>query len=290
MKNWVKFTLAIVVILTASVILSPILYKNLPWDFKFERIFNRIFMIGTLGAVILFVRIRRETLEKYGLIWRSGSAGLAMKGFFLGVGTLLALAGVKASSGAVTWAPSVSVLAFFLKALGIFLTAFLIGIIEEFFFRGFIYDSFRKRFQWPLLGALLATNVFYSLVHFVAYRKPFIDDDPGFLDSLRLAVVPFTQLQYFPEYWHAALGLFIFGLVLNFIRIHTDSLYPAIGLHAGCVFFIKTDGMLVNYLNPNPLFWSGEKMYDGAVGWVFLAAMSLVVPLLFPKRNGQATV
>ena len=60
MKGFLKFIAIFASILIIAALLSPILYDFLP--FKFERIFNRIVMIGTLLAIVIFVRVKKENL------------------------------------------------------------------------------------------------------------------------------------------------------------------------------------------------------------------------------------
>ena len=104
MKPWLKFFISILVIALLSAILAPILFKFLPY--KFERIFNRLIMIGTLGAVFLFVRIRRETFQAYGMSWQ-GKTSLRYftVSFWVALITMLLLASLKFVFGFLVWSP-----------------------------------------------------------------------------------------------------------------------------------------------------------------------------------------
>lgn len=289
MKAFLKLLAVIAAIVFLSVVLTPWLYDVLPWRFKFERIFNRLIMIGTLISVVLFVRIRADTLKRYGLWWEGKRSGVYLwQGFSLGFGVLVLLAVLKITLGLGTWAPAAQPFGFYLgKVLMILATAFLIGLIEEFFFRGFVFNAFKTKFGWNLPLSILVTNLFYAIVHFVSFQKPFIGGDPNWHDSLKLVWYPFFQLAYFPSFWHEAVGLFIFGILLNAIVVRTGSLYPAIALHAGCVFFIKMDGLLMHFTNQNVIFYSSSKMYDGFLGWLALGAMLWSVSFVFHKREAE---
>ncbi len=284
MKPLVKFILVFTGILLIASILAPILFDFLPY--KFERIFNRIVMIASLLAVAIFVRINAATLAGYGLLWKkSESLKLFGLGFFAGLATLTLLAVLKIFCGVAVWSPEqVGIGAILLKMLGVFGAAVLIGVIEEFFFRGFVLDSLAKIFRGRLFWAVIVTSIFYSLIHFIGEKKPFIGPDPNFMDSLKLIVTPLKSLLELPVYWRGAVGLFLFGIALFLALKRTGSLYPSIGLHAGCVFFVKLDGLFVDFSNDHPFLWGSAKMYDGLAGWIFLTILSLAV-LKFPAQQ-----
>jgi len=75
--------------------------------------------------------------------------------------------------------------------------SFIGPIIEEIFFRGFLYSAFKK--NWGILPALFLSSILFSLVHLEVY-----------------SFVP----------------LFIIGWLLAYIFEKTKSLFPAIFLHA----------------------------------------------------------
>ena len=286
MKSFLKFLFVFGAILLLSAFLAPLLFRFLP--FKFERIFNRLIMIFSIAAAFFFVRIGRETFIHYGMDWRSGSFKLFGKGFGLGALTLALLVSAEVFAGAAAWSPKpfhaglyTGVLA---KAL---LTGFVVGVIEEFFFRGFIYSWIKNRWRWPWILSVGMTSVFYSLIHFVSRNRPFIGPHPEFMDSLKLTTAPFMAFQMWPELWPHALGLFLFGIVLNLTSLRAGSLYPSIGLHAGCVFFVKSDALFVEFLEKQSIVWPGSAMVDGLAGWIFLLFLGIAAGFLF-KNNKKA--
>jgi membrane protease YdiL (CAAX protease family) len=274
MKSFLKFAGIFGGIILLSALLAPPLHDILPY--KFERIFNRLVMVFTLIAIVFFVRISPQTFAKYGLNWTPLSPKMIGLGFGTGVLILCALTVLKIGAGVAYWNMDVLPASRWLYKFAVILpTAFLIGVIEEFFFRGFIYKFFRERVRWNAVTAVVVTSIFYSLIHFVSEKKPFIGPDPNFKDALTLATAPFLSLAEWQTYWRDAVGLFCFGLVLNRMAIRTASLYLSIGLHAGCVFFVKLDGLFVEFLNNHPFLWGSAKMYDGLIGWGFLLLMGV---------------
>lgn len=300
MKKAFLFILSFVAVLLLAVFLSPLLYQILPY--KFERIFNRIVMVGTLICVALFVRIKKETFTEYGLIWQKDSLRFLMTAFLAPVVVLSLYVGVQILVGeAVFSLKDVSVWKWIQRILIAVLTGLLIGTIEEFFFRGVIFKNlgrFLKPFHTPgvwvntpqgcgtvgLVCSLVVTNIFYSIVHFVHAKKPFVDSTPDFIDGFRLLAAPFSSFAHFGSFWPGFVGLFIFGLMLSGLTLKTKSLYPAIGLHAGAVFFIKTDGLWVDFSTTN-MIWGSGKMYDGFVGWAALAILYFVLSFLLTRGS-----
>jgi len=286
MKSFLKFLGILFAIVLLSSLLAPWLFSFLP--FKFERIFNRLVMIFTLSAVLVFVRIRREALVSYGLGWSRESPGLFLGCFFAMVLVLSLLVGLRLVFGAARW--SVQDLSGgewawqILRALG---AALLVAVIEEFFFRGFLFYNLYRRLAWKLWPSLAVTNLGYALIHFVGDQTPFIGPAPALRDSLRLWLAPFSALANWTSYWPEAAGLFLFGLVLNGLLLASGSLYAAIGLHAGAVFFIKADGLFVDFINTGSLLFGTQQMADGVLGWIFiLVAGWLLAGRLKGKTSG----
>jgi len=279
MKAFVKFLIIFGIILIASAVLSPFLYQHLP--FKFEKIFNRLVMIFSLAAIAFFVRLRRDMFEMYRPYWTKSGMGLFWITFAVAILILSALALTKGMLGDAVWALSdQSVWAWIFQVIRLFLTGLLIGVIEEFFFRNYIFLTLNQRFKWNLLVCVLITSVFYSLIHFINFEKPLILGDPTLWDGFRLIAMPITNMTKIQYFWPAAIGLFLFGLILNDLVIRTRSIYPSIGLHAGCVFFVKIDSSFADFLNNNPLLFATKTMYDGALGWLFLILMWFVLRIV----------
>lgn len=291
MKSLLKFFLILGGIVLLSAVLAPPLHDILPY--KFGRIFNRLIMIFTLISIVAFVRFTPQSFLKLGLTWQQDSIKLFTIGFITGIGVLILLTFLKLYVDLAVWKfAQLSVLEWMVKILVVFATGVLIGVIEEFFFRGFIFTFFRDKLGWNLVIAVVLTSIFYSIIHFVGEKKPFIGPDPTFKDSLKLAVAPFTALLEWKSFWREAVGLFFFGVVLNWIVIQTRSLYLAIGLHAGCVFFVKSDNLFVDFFNDQPLLWGSAKMYDSVMGWIFLILMGiLLIPVArkYKQRDDSKT-
>jgi len=270
MKGFLKFVAIFAAILLLSAVLAPVIYDLAPY--KYGRIFNRLVMIFSLLAVVIFVRFRKETFVSYGMDWRKESLRLFGTGFWTGFGILILFTGISLLAGnAHVAVRDYPVAVWVRKLVGCLGGAVLIGVMEEFFFRGFVFTRLRdKLFRGSVPLAMIVTSLFYSTLHFVSLRKPQISADPGFMDSLKLIAAPIQSFADWQAVWPAFVGLFIFGMVLNYALLRSKSLYPSIGLHAGCVLFIKGAGLFVGFAEKDIFFWSTKKVYDGVLGWIFL--------------------
>jgi membrane protease YdiL (CAAX protease family) len=270
------FLIGFVLILLLSAFLAPWLASFLP--FKFDRILRRCIMIGTLGLVAWVLRVRgKETLSRLGLKW--GKPSLQVLGFgFLGGALLVVLmSGAQWALGARFWKLHETDLGhwigFFFKAFG---AGVLIGAIEEIFFRGFLFLTLKD--LWETKASLVVTNLVYSLVHFFPKGKVFVEGAPTYIDSFRIYGAAFSNFDSSPERFLAIAGLFLFGLLLNFIFLGTGSLYPCVGTHAGAVFGLKLNRRFIPELSDKMNFWSGGKnLYDGVAGLLLLGVAAFLV-------------
>lgn len=292
MKGFFKFLAIFTGILLLSAFLAPLFYDFFDTfhHFKFHRIFQRIVMILSLVAVALFVRVKKETLINYGLSWKSQSLGLFGKGFMAGVLALGVVGALRILSGQVLFEPSAlswgGWVAKFSLALA---TGLLIGVMEEFFFRGFIFRSLMHLLRNRVFLSIFVTTSFYAVIHFIGMKKVFVGSDPNFIDGLRLIGAPFLSLAEWPKFWPEAAGLFLFGLALNSAAYRSGSLYPSIGLHAGCVFYVRIDDSFLQLSAGRSFFWGSKILYDGVLGWVFLIVLVLFAWIFFKPSGAGAS-
>ncbi len=285
MKGFLKFVVVFVSILLLSAVLAPVLHDFLP--FKFEKIFQRLVMILALLAILLLVKIRRETLVRYGMDWRKESLSLFWTGFLTAIVVLLAFTCTEALIGNARWGlRHYTGIKWVQKIAGCFLTAIVIGPLEEFFFRGFVFTSLRDNLcRGKVLPGMILTSLFYASLHFINLRKPPMALDPGFIDSLKLIAAPLQSFADWQGVWPAAIGLFLFGMVLNFAAARSRSLYPSIGLHVGSVLFVRMVGYFVGFLEHHKLLLSSKKVYDGVLGWIFLLVIGFLLSKFLKKAD-----
>ncbi|HTL46910.1 MAG TPA: CPBP family glutamic-type intramembrane protease [Verrucomicrobiae bacterium] len=276
LKPFLKFVGLCAAVLLLSCLLAPLLHSFLP--FKFERIFRRLVMIFTLAAVFFAVKSRRLYFPASTLAWSRSSLIFLALGFSGGLLTLVLLAAAKAGLGIVGWnVTDMSAGQWAFRIFLSFFSALLIGVLEEVFFRGLVFGSLREKLHWPLGLTLAATNFFYAVVHFLSGKKPYIGASPDFFDALKLVLAPVKDFMHWQDILPGAIGLFIFGIILNLLLLRTGTLYASIGLHAGCVFFLKMAGALTSHQDKMLFYFGSGKGYDGVLGWIFLAVMGVAL-------------
>jgi len=285
MKGFLKFLAVFSGILLLSSVLAPALHHFLPYSFP--RIFNRVVMVAALLAVVIFVRFRKEMFVRFGMDWRKESRRLFWTGFLTVSGVLVLFTAFQMLMGNAYWLPRDYTLQKWVsKIVGCVAGALLIGIMEEFFFRGFVFSGLRdKLFRGNVPAAMVVTSLFYSSLHFVSIRKPLISQDPGFMDSLKMIAAPIQSFADWQHVWPAAIGLFLFGMVLNYCAVRARSLYASIGVHAGAVLFVRTVGLFIAFSEKNVLLWSTKKVYDGALGWICLLLTGWILSKLLKKAE-----
>ena len=286
-KDTLKFIAGFILVLLISAFLAPWLTSFLP--FKFDRILRRLIMIGTIILMWGLIRARKESLSRLGLGWEKDSLQLLWKGFLFGlvlvsVMTLvqwgLGVRFFKLYQGGVgRW------IGLFFKALG---GGLLIGLIEEFFFRGFLFVTFKD--LWNTKASLIITNLIYSLVHFFPKGKVPIGSHPTLMDSFRIYLAVPPSSPEFVKILPGILGLFFFGLILSFTFLRTGSLFSSIGIHAGAVFTLKLNRPFLSEISEKMgILSGGQRIYDGVAGLAVLALFAFMVGMGLKKiRTGPA--
>jgi membrane protease YdiL (CAAX protease family) len=273
-------------VVVASVLLAPPIHALLP--FPFHVVFKRLLTIGALIVLVAFVRVRRETFVQCGLAWRQDSRRMVAAGVVAGLAGLAALVCANLVWG--NAAPAVrqfSAGKWAVTITGGVLTGVLIGPIEEFVFRGVLFGWLRDRVcRGRVLPGMVATSALYALLHFLDVRRPAIGSTPGFADGLRLVAAPFQAFGHWDTLWPAAVGLFLFGLVLNTLAVRTASLYASIGLHTGCVVFLRIVVYMVTFEQADVFWWGTRKIYDGVAGWMAIVLIGAALTMTLAPPSG----
>jgi membrane protease YdiL (CAAX protease family) len=159
-------------------------------------------------------------------------------------------------------------------------SAFTVGVLEEWLFRGAFLGIFRRAMgKW---AAVFWVSAIYSILHFV--KPPRVDLPEAQIDWLTgFRVLP-TCFEKFAE--PALLGagfttLFLLGWILGWATLRTRALWLGIGLHAGLVFTKFGFSKLTKRKLDDTLPWLGEDIivglgallviaFAGALCWAWL--------------------
>lgn len=125
------------------------------------------------------------------------------------------------------------------------LSAVVVGVFEETFFRGFIFGSLRQCAGfWP--AALLA-GAFFSSLHFFRPDMPGVVTEVTWRSGFDLLPYLFARFNLAAD-WASVLTLFVMGVTLCLYYEKQGHLYYVIGLHGGWVWAMRLGG---HYLDRN---------------------------------------
>ena len=150
------------------------------------------------------------------------------------------------------------------------LTALIVGLIEEIFFRGAVFGSLRQSLPWS--AAAWISSLFYAAVHFFGQAGPSapIRWSSGFAALGAMVRTGFVFDRMIPGF----LALTCAGLILALAYQRLGSLAFPIGLHAGWIFWLKFYGYLTEKApNGAAQFWGTGKLIDGWFAFVILLLM-----------------
>jgi membrane protease YdiL (CAAX protease family) len=115
----------------------------------------------------------------------------------------------------------------------VFLTAGIVPVIEEFFFRGLILGVLLR--NGPRVMSILLTSAFFSILHFLKAPEE-TTTDVGWSSGFVSIANSFSQFGQPMLLAAAFTTLFLLGWILADARVRTESLWLPIGLHAGWIF------------------------------------------------------
>lgn len=290
----VKTVLKIVVGATLILVLAALLAPPVYWlgralvthgivpalaSVKFHSYFNRTALIlglAGLWPLLRWLGVRHiADLQLSANPRRFADIGL---GFIIGAGgftlvlALLAMGGYVRLRATLPWG----------DAWMFFLTALVVPLIEEPFFRGALFGSLRRAMPWP--WALAFLSFFFAILHFLGPRPggPKVSGEQ-WTAGFRLVGQLFWQ---FAEPQRVAWGwvtLFLVGWALGYTVVKTRSLYLALGLHSGWVLAMRFyDEFMRRPIKTTS--WIGKDVRMGVAPVLLLAATVLLLILILGRR------
>jgi membrane protease YdiL (CAAX protease family) len=279
MKTIWRVVLILIGFSVLACLLYPLVYtllvQGFSWDYESDRIFRRVWMFSCLAGLLIFHRpLGMQKPVQAGFGMHGGSLKNLLIGFLLSCLFLAALTALYVWMGDnIYYVQEDKIWKRF--RLGV-IQGLLVGFIEEYIFRGLIFYSFLKRWNW--LPAAILTSLIFASLHFLEGHGDVEAVDPsawnaGFVICGMMLRNMFHEFILFPD----ALGLFSVGMILCDAAYRTGSLWYGTGLHAGWVFFTKFRTPFV-YFAPDADQWliGGGRMFNGVIP---IVAIFIIFPL-----------
>jgi len=274
MAPLLKIFLYTVVVLTIGVLLSPPIYWLCQWliglgyldiikGFPFHRFFSRTIQVTgliLLVPLVIWLRVRHPSqlgLEKNPRKWSDLVAGL-LCGLIplLILGFLYTAFGIYSMRGDPEWG----------KLPRVFGTAAAVSVLEEIFFRGVLLGlAVRAMGRW---GGAIFSAVIFAALHFLRPAKIVTDGPVTWLSGWEQLLLTTAGAPPMPLLGYGVATLLLAGLLLAAVTLKTQSLWPAIGLHAGWILAQQGFLAVVRFrVKPEDamLPWIGPNLVSGAV-------------------------
>ncbi len=286
-----SFTLRLNIVIFVSVLVAAIVsplaaaaVAAMGFHFPFPRIFDRTVMVLVAIALISQARqLRFVTLLRFGFHHPLRNLRRTTRGFLIAMVAISVLVYVAVMMGAHADDTSAGIWSLMPKY---FLSAVVIAIIEEAFFRAFLLVGMEG--DYGRTPALLLSSAVYAITHLVRSPAKFyvtgIHPLAGF-ETLRLSLAhvadPTLMLPTF-------VGLFLLGIVLGEAFLETGTVYLPIGLHAGFVLGAKLWPRMTSAGVALPGWLRGygsQPLISGLAAWMVAVAILLLIrPLTRARR------
>lgn len=285
-----KFAIALVIGLAAAVIIAPfagLAVARAGFRIPFPRIFDRVVMLALFGVIVYAAR----ALGLVALLcegFRRPRAGVsrAILGFAVAILVMAILFATAFALGAAREGAIARAGHLLAKYL---LAAIAIGILEEAFFRAFLFGGMCEDFGRT--GALIVSAAVYALAHLVRSPAHFYVTGLDLTAGVRTLAGSSAQFAHPATALPTLFGLFLLGIVLVQAYIVTGSVYFSIGLHSGFVLgsklwpkMIAERAMLPGWLAG----WGHQPLISGAAAWAAaLIIFAILAVLRAVSKNTQ---
>ena len=284
MKDLRKLLIYLAASLVLGALLAPLLFKvchplaergifSSITGQGFHRYFNRSVQIAAILLLWPLARsMRVHSLGELGLQWDTRWPQRLCLGFFAATVLMALMALAVSVFGGVMVRPAEQRL--FGEIPKVILTAFCVGFIEECVFRG-AFLGLLQRSMSPR-GALLASSVFFAVLHFIQPLKSEVASESVTWTS-GFALIPtiFSQWKNPAMIGASFTTLLAVGWVLGWAMQRTRSLWLGIGLHAGWVFCVQGFGKFA-FFSAGMLPWIGADIRVGIAPLVTVIITGLV--------------
>ena len=284
-----KFVLALVAGLAVAIVVSPfaaLAVAKLGFKFPFPRIFDRVVMVALAIVIIVSARsLDLLPLLKDGFARPLANLSRAGRGFAVSLAVMFVLFAIACAMEGFAGAAHAA------RSLPKYvLSGIVIGLIEEAFFRAFLFGGMQRDFGRT--GALLISSAVYAIAHLVRAPAHFFVTSLDPTVGIRTFALSFSQFGSPLSALPTVLGLFLLGIVLAEAVVLTGTVWFSVGLHAGFVVGAKLWPKMIVAHHALPGWlggWGHQPVISGAAAWVAaLAVLAFLRPLAVARRERVA--
>ena len=268
-------------------LLAPWLYWLAQWgaahDFAgglarnpFHRFVNRSLLVLALAGIWPLMRaLGMCSWRNLGWVSPRGQGARIVSGFGVGFVSLGVLAAVALLGGGWGFQADLSESHLAVKLLGAALSAVVVAMLEETFFRGAVMGALRRAHPVPV--AIILSSAIYALLHF--FRRPEAPSEVHWFTGLALLPQMMRGFLDGPALVPGFFNLTLAGILLALAYQRTGNLYFSMGLHGGWVFWLKfCSAVAVARPGANVWLWGTPgRLIDGWLALLVLAAVVVAV-------------
>lgn len=172
-----------------------------------------------------------------------------------------------------------------------FISASVVGLLEEALFRGFILAILLKSMR--VIPAIIFLTLLFAVLHFVHPPEENLPRVVSWIDGWKVTGASLARLVQ-PQYFVAELcTLIAVGWVLVSLRFRSGSIWFGVGIHAGWVFALKEFSRMMkakpDVLKGEYLPWIGENLRTGIAPLLCILLTWLLATLWLKWSNKQIT-
>ena len=253
-------------------------------DVPYVKVFRYLLLLLllVLGAVTLRP-LRDVPRDLWGMRGERSRPFLALPGAAVALAALVSIALADAIAGNLVWDRAHGAAKVLDRLPAALARAAIVGILEEAFFRGWLYDRFRRGRGIGASTVLVA--VVYAGIHAFRESRGPKQLGPGFGQGLEILRSWGETLVDLEGFGPSFLGLFALSIALTGAYLRFRTLWFGVGLHSAAIAYLPLHSAATErHIERN---WMGSKwLYDGLPGWI---ALGLLAVLLWPRRARDAT-
>lgn len=278
MRRWILGALVLAVVALGGILLTPPVHALLvDWGWlapeKFPKVIRRLVLIPVLIALFAMLRPWRDGGPRsYGLTGPHARPRVGLSAWAVTTLLVLGLFAWQFAEGWLRWREDIPWERVLPRTVRWIFTGVLLGVIEEWFFRGWLQRRFRRRWSWGVAAVWVAA-IFAALHAFkpTNLNAPVSHDVAGAFEAIGMWL---SHLANFEAFGPTFLGLFLLSLLLAALYRRTRTLWAPIGVHAAGIFWLKIDESFT--VRWPPRTWAGTKaLYDGWPVWGILLLVAL---------------